>query len=375
MTGLVLDPYFAAPKMTWLRENVTTDGVVTTSDTWLLHQLGAGFVTDAATASRTLLTELDDVAWNARALRGVRPGPRGAARDVPTAPRSSARPRPSATQLPVAGLTVDQQAALLGRGAACQPATPSARTGPARSCSPCTGTYAARSTAGLTTSVAWRLARRRPTYCLDGQVYTAGLRGPLAGRARPDQRAPTNWTRRPAPCRRGGVLFVPALAGLGAPHWAPGRARRVHRPAACHRAGATWPAPSLEGIAASVALLAGAVAADLGGPLTSLRVDGGLTRSRLLMQAQADLLQLPVEVYRHARTRPRSAWPRWPGSAWATRPAWPRPWGRPTGSGRAADDHPRRRRNGWPRSRPQRPAGARPVCGHRAVTLAGVADV
>ena len=67
LTGLVLDPYFSAPKMAWLRENVTRDGVVTTTDTWLVHQCGA-FVTDAATASRSLLTGLDDVAWNSELL-------------------------------------------------------------------------------------------------------------------------------------------------------------------------------------------------------------------------------------------------------------------------------------------------------------------
>ena len=64
ITGLPLDPYFAAPKMTWLRENLTADGTVTTTDSWLLARLGAGYVTDAATASRTLLLDLDRAAWS-----------------------------------------------------------------------------------------------------------------------------------------------------------------------------------------------------------------------------------------------------------------------------------------------------------------------
>ena len=76
LTGLPLDPYFAAPKMTWLRENVTADGVVTTTDTWLLHRLGAGYVTDAATASRTMLLDLD-----------APPGPRRPARRSGSIPR------------------------------------------------------------------------------------------------------------------------------------------------------------------------------------------------------------------------------------------------------------------------------------------------
>ena len=76
ITGLRLDPYFAAPKMTWLRENLTSGGVVTTTDTWLLARLGAGYVTDAATASRTLLLDLDSTAWSAEAcaIFGLDPG-------------------------------------------------------------------------------------------------------------------------------------------------------------------------------------------------------------------------------------------------------------------------------------------------------------
>jgi glycerol kinase len=97
----------------------------------------------------------------------------------------------------------------------------------------------------------------------------------------------------------GGLTFVPALAGLGAPHWAPdarGLLTGLHLGTSRgHIARAV-----AEGIAASVALLVSAAVADLGRPLTALRVDGGLTRSRLLMQAQADLLQVPVLICRSA---------------------------------------------------------------------------
>jgi glycerol kinase len=91
----------------------------------------------------------------------------------------------------------------------------------------------------------------------------------------------------------GGVTFVPALAGLGAPHWAP-QARGQLAGLQLSTGRGHIARAVAEGIAASVALLAGAAAGDLGGPLTSLRVDGGLTRSRVLLQAQADLLQVPV---------------------------------------------------------------------------------
>jgi len=95
----------------------------------------------------------------------------------------------------------------------------------------------------------------------------------------------------------GGVIFVPALAGLGAPYWAPG-ARGLLTGLTLGTTRGHLARAVAEGIAASVAELASAASADLGRPLASLRVDGGLTASRLLMQAQADLLQVPVLLSR-----------------------------------------------------------------------------
>jgi glycerol kinase len=294
ITGLPLDPYFAAPKMTWLRENLTADGVVTTTDTWLLAQLGGGYVTDAATASRTLLLDLDAADWSERACAafGVDPGRLPQVADCAAVTGETSAFGPA---VPVAGLAVDQQAALLAERcfaagqAKCTYGTGAfllATTGPA----------AVRSARGLSASVAWRLAGT-PTYCLDGQVYTAGAAvrwltevGLLAdpseidviGGSVPDS---------------GGVAFLPALAGLGAPHWRPS-ARGAFLGLGLGTTRAHLVRAAIDGLAASVTLLAGAVASDLGGPLTVLRADGGLTRSRLLMQAQADLLQAPVEVCR-----------------------------------------------------------------------------
>jgi glycerol kinase len=152
-----------------------------------------------------------------------------------------------------------------------------------------------RSRGGLSSSVAWRLAGT-PSYCLDGQVYTAGAAirwlgdvGLLAGAAELDAEGGSVPDS-------GGVIFVPALAGLGAPQWRPD-ARGAFLGLGLGTTRAHLIRAVIDGLAASVALLAGTVAADLGSPLTSLRVDGGLTRSRVLLQAQADLLQLPVEVY------------------------------------------------------------------------------
>ncbi len=284
VTGLPLDPYFAAPKMTWLRENLTADGTVTTTDTWLLARLGAGYVTDAATASRTMLLDLDSAQWSAAACAAFGLDPAA----LPTVADCAGVVGETSAfggSLPVAGIAVDQQAALLAEG--CLAAGDAKCTyGTGAFLLVTTGPVAARSGSGLSASVAWRLGGAL-TYCLDGQVYTAGsalrwltglgvLRDPAeldaVGETVPDA---------------GGVTFVPALAGLGAPHWAPdarGLLAGLHLGTSRgHIARAV-----AEGIAASVAVLA------------SLRVDGGLTRSRLLMQAQADLLQVPVLICRSA---------------------------------------------------------------------------
>jgi len=292
ITGLPLDPYFAAPKMTWVRENLTAEGVVTTTDTWLLARLGAGYVTDAATASRTLLLDLETAGWSAEACGVFGLDPAGLP-EVGDCAGAFGETTAFGPPLPVTGLAVDQQAALLAERcfaageAKCTYGTGAfllATTGPAP----------VRSSSGLSASVAWRLGGSA-TYCLDGQVYTAGAAvrwlsdlGLVSGAGELDVVAASVPDS-------GGSLFVPALAGLGAPHWRPdargaflGLGLGINR---AHLARAV-----VEGIAASVALLADSVAADAGAPLGRLRADGGLTRSRLLVQAQADLLQAPVEV-------------------------------------------------------------------------------
>ena len=304
ITGLPLDPYFAAPKMTWLRENLTADGTVTTTDSWLLARLGAGYVTDAATASRTLLLDLDRAAWSqtACAAFGLDPAAlpevadcAGVIGETPVFGGGVFGGGASGGSLPVAGIAVDQQAALLAES--CLAAGDAKCTyGTGAFLLVTTGCSAVRSGSGLSSSVAWRLGGA-VTYCLDGQVYTAGsaLRWlTSAGVLRePGELDAVGGTVPDA----GGLTFVPALAGLGAPHWAPdarGLLTGLHLGSTRgHIARAV-----AEGIAASVALLVAAAIADLGRPLSSLRVDGGLTRSRLLMQAQADLLQVPVLIRR-----------------------------------------------------------------------------
>jgi len=293
LTGLPLDPYFAAPKMLWLRERVTREGVCTTTDTWLLHRLCGAYVTDAATASRTLLLDLDAVGWApaACALFGVD------VEELPTVVGCATPLGPTTAFGGAAAVTaqaVDQQAALFGE--ACFAAGEAKCTyGTGAFLLATVGPRPRRSTNGLAACVAWQLDDGT-TYCLDGQVYTVGAAlGWLQSVRLIDDPSDLDALGGAA-ADAGRAVFVPALAGLAAPFWRPA-ARGVFAGLSLATSRQQLVRAVVDGIAAQVAWLARAAAADLGGPLTRLRVDGGLTRSRVLMQTQADLLQVPVEVY------------------------------------------------------------------------------
>ncbi|MFI7051436.1 FGGY family carbohydrate kinase [Streptosporangium canum] len=300
-TGLILDPYFSAPKMAWLRRNVTGEGVVTTSDSWIVHHLTGEFVTDVSTASRSLVTRLSDVEWNAELLELFQLGeerlPRIVSCDEVVGGTSA-----FGGHVPVAGLVVDQQAALLAEN--CLRAGEAKCTfGTGAFLLANTGTSATRSTAGLAASVAWRV-RGETSYCFDGQVYTAASAvrwlqdlGFVQSAADLDAVAATDAE---------GVLCVPALAGLAAPWWRPD-AKAAFTGMTLSTGPRHLVLAVLQGIAAQVAEVGELVAADLGQPLTMLRVDGGLTRSRVLMQAVADLMQIPIDVYPSQHATPLGA--------------------------------------------------------------------
>ncbi|MEV0253978.1 FGGY family carbohydrate kinase [Streptomyces sp. NPDC050732] len=292
LTGLPLDPYFAAPKMAWIRRHLTRRGMVTTSDAWLVHRLTGACVTDAATAGRTQLLDLDTVAWSPRALELYGLGDERLPRVVDAAGQVGTTTA-FGPELPLTGLLVDQQAALLAQDVTA-PGSAKCTYGTGAFLLAQTGARPRRGSSGLVSCVAWRLAGRS-SYCLDGQVYTAASAvrwltdlGVIAGAEDID---PVGSAVPDA----GGVTFVPALAGLAAPWWR-GDLRGSLTGLGLDTTAGHVVRALCEGIAAQVVSLADAVAADLGQPLTSLRVDGGLTRSALLMQTQADLLQLPVEV-------------------------------------------------------------------------------
>jgi glycerol kinase len=291
-TGLPLDPYFAAPKMAWLRHHVTHDGVVSTSDAWLLHRLTGSYVTDVTTASRTLLLDLAARTWSDAACAAFGLDPADLP-DVVGCAQEIGRTDAFGPTLPVTGLSVDQQAALVGEHCL-EPGESKCTYGTGAFLLANAGPRPVTSSGGLAVSVAWQLGDTA-AYCIDGQVYAAGAAIAWLQRWGFLRRAEELDAVAASVADSGGVRVVPALSGLGAPWWQPDVLASIEgigpgtEPAHVVRS-------TVEGLAAEVTLLARATAIDLGRPLALLRVDGGLTRSRVLMQMQADLLQVPVEV-------------------------------------------------------------------------------
>lgn len=300
-TGLVLDPYFTAPKLSWIRRHSTRQGVVTTSDSWILHRLTGEFVTDVSTASRSLITDLDRVAYDPELLGmfglGSERLPRIAANDEIVGSTHA-----FGEEVPVAGIVVDQQAALLAESCV--------SAGEAK-CTFGTGAFLLanrgqtpeRSRNGLTVSAAWRV-RGATDYCSDGQVFTAASAirwltdiGVIGGAHELDAICSDDAH---------GVLCVPALAGLAAPWWrSDATATFTGMTLATTRADVVTSV--VQGIAAQVAELTDLVSADMSVPLTRLRVDGGLTRSNVFMQTVADLTQLSIDVYPTPHATPLGA--------------------------------------------------------------------
>jgi glycerol kinase len=309
ITGLPLDPYFTAPKLAWLRERSPSGARVTSIDAWINHQLFGESVTDASSASRSALLDLDERRWSPEAVTAFGLELEELPRVVDCAGAFGETDR-FGPRLPVTGLVVDQQAALIGEG--CLEAGQAKCTyGTGAFLLVTTGERAVRSGVGLSASVAWQ-GPGDAAYCLDGQAYTAGSAvawlerlGLLGSAAELDAMAVTA-----DPSSR--ALCVPAFAGLGAPRWAP-RAKASFEGLTLGSGAAELVLAVLESLACQVAVLGAAAAADLGSPLRSLKVDGGLTRSRFLMQLQADLLQIPVEVFSspHATALGTAALGRW----------------------------------------------------------------
>ena len=315
-TGLVLDPYFSATKVKWLLESVTglrdraEAGEIAfgTVDTFLVWRLSGGRVhaTDVSNASRTLLFDLETLRFSddlceifdvpPQLLPEVRPssGRVAVTRGVPGLPDG----------LPIAGVAGDQQAALYGQDCV--------DTGDAK-CTFGTGAFLlmnvgprpTTSQRGLLTTVAWTLGEdpsegntlgpsARTAYALEGSAFIAGalVQWLRDGLGIIEKAADVEALARSVP-DSGGVTIVPALAGLGAPHWRPD-ARGLISGITRGTTKAHLARAALEAIALQNVDLLRAMQADAGRAITNLRVDGGAAANDLLMQIQADLLGIQI---------------------------------------------------------------------------------
>ncbi|MBW8782700.1 MAG: glycerol kinase GlpK [Verrucomicrobia bacterium] len=302
-TGLRLDPYFSATKLRWILDHVP--GVRTraeqgkllfgTVDSWLVWKLTGGkiHVTDVTNASRTLLCSLRTGDWD-DALLDLFTIPRALLPEIKSSSEIYGRVEPDlpAAGAPIAGIAGDQQAALFGQ-ACFTPGMAKNTYGTGCFLLMNTGEKPVVSHNNLLATIAWRIGGKTE-YALEGSVFIGGavvqwLRDELElvkDAAELDELAASVPDA-------GGLFLVPAFAGLGAPHWDPyargtivGITRGTRRAHFCRAA--------LEAIAFQSADLIACMEKDSGLPLKELRVDGGASRSRPLLQFQADLLGTPV---------------------------------------------------------------------------------
>ncbi len=300
LTGLRLDPYFSAPKLRWLLDEVPEARALAaaghlragTLDTWLVDRLtdGAVFATDASTAARTLLCDIASATWSAElcALFAIPPAILAEIRDTDAGFGTCAGH--GLDGVPIVASVVDQPAALIGQGCV-EPGEAKATFGTGCFVYVNAGQARPHSTGTLAT-IAWR-RDGVSTYALDGGVLAVGSAlSWLSELGLGDVGLPAG-TRRAR--RDPGVTCVPALVGLGAPHW-----DRAARGAWLGISNATTRADLadafIEGLACRVVEVIDAIEADAGLAISELHVDGGLTRAPGLMQLQADLLGRPVVV-------------------------------------------------------------------------------
>lgn len=303
-TGLVLDPYFSGTKVRWLLQQNPTwqtwaeEGRICfgTVDSFLVWRLTGGsvHVTDVSNASRTLMMDLHSLDWSNDLLaafnvpRAILPNIRGNAEVYGHTVASG----PFPAGIPIAGMAGDQQAALFGQ-ACFQIGEAKCTYGTGAFLLVNTGQQAIPSQQGLLTTVAWRLGGIT-TYALEGSVFIAGAAVQwLRDQLHIIDTSPAVEALAASVPDSGGVVFVPALAGLGAPHWradARGLIWGITRGTSQgHIARAT-----LEGVAFMVHDVLQAMSDDLHRPLGTLKVDGGACANNLMMQFQADLLQSPI---------------------------------------------------------------------------------
>ena len=302
LTGLPLDPYFSAAKLSWIAKHnpdiweqvQSGSAVVGTIDTFLIAKLTNGKVhaTDASNASRTQVFDIHKGEYSKELLELFGIPEKALAEVVDSSGIIGITEDFFELKVPIAGIAGDQQAALFGQA--------QFMVGGAK-CTYGTGAFILQNTGdepilldnGLITTIAWRL-NGKLTYANEGSVFVSGAAVQwLRDELKIIQTSAEIEELAKSVSDSGGVVFVPALTGLGAPYWIPdargtvfGLTRGTKRG---HLARAT-----LDALAFQVRDVFDAMS-QTGVRLTSLRVDGGASANNLLMQIQSDLLQLPIE--------------------------------------------------------------------------------
>lgn len=302
-TGLLLDPYFSGSKVKWILDNVpgarekAKKGELAfgTIDSWLVWNLTSGglHITDYSNASRTLLFNLHTGQWD-QELLDILDIPASMLPEVRSSSEIYGQTATDIFSAPIriAGIAGDQQAALFGQ-LCVTPGMVKNTYGTGCFMLLNTGNRAFTSKNNLLTTIAWQI-NGNITYALEGSVFIAG--------------AVTQWLRDGLGIIRssaeieqlakqvadnGGVYFVPAFTGLGAPYWEPS-ARGIITGLTRGSTAAHIARAALEGIAYQVADVVSAMSADAGCSITELRVDGGAATNNFLMQFQADILGVPI---------------------------------------------------------------------------------
>ncbi len=305
-TGLVLDPYFSASKLAWMldedpgRRLRARSGALCfgTIDSYLVARLSAGSVhiTDVSNASRTMLMDIDSMQWRPSLLELFDVPPEclpeirssseiyAETRGVPGLPDG----------VPIAGIAGDQQAALFGQ-ACFESGSAKCTYGTGSFILMNTGTERPTSKSGLLSTVAWKLGPDAPGYyALEGSAFIAGaaVQWLRDGLGLFDSASEIEALASEVP-DSGGVVVVPAFAGLGAPHWRPS-ARGIITGLTRGSTKAHIARATLEGIAMQNFDIVKAMKSDSGHDLRSFKVDGGAAANNLLMQFQADILDTEI---------------------------------------------------------------------------------
>ena len=304
-TGLPIATYFSGPKIKWILDNV--DGVRARAesgevvfgniDTWVIWLLTGGpdggvHVTDVTNASRTMMMNLETLDWDDEIL-GILGVPRAMLPQIRASSEAYGEAKDELAGIPVAGDLGDQQAALFGQ--TCFSIGEAKNTyGTGNFLLLNTGNEAVQSKSGLLTTLAYKIGDQPAVYCLEGAIAITGalvqwLRdniGLIKSSPEIEELAKTVEDN-------GGVYFVPAFSGLFAPYWR-GEARGVIAGLTRYVTRGHLARAALEATAWQSREVVDAMNADSGVDLTSLKVDGGMVYNELLMQFQADVLDVPV---------------------------------------------------------------------------------